>query len=202
LLGWGLFWAAVLLVQVVLMIWGSKVGKLHLRDRLISALSWRGDERILDVGCGRGLLLIGAAKKLTRGKAVGVDIWQDKDLSGNRPEAVLENARAEEVIDRVELKEGRAQALPFADEGFDIVLSLSTLHNISREDERDQAVREIVRVLRPGGRVVIHDIMHTRKYAAVLREQGMEEVTVSPPIFLWCLLTRTVRATKPPSIRR
>src|SRR5437870_9520590 len=36
------------------MIWGSKVGKFRLRDRLLDAIPWRGDERVLDVGCGRG----------------------------------------------------------------------------------------------------------------------------------------------------
>jgi cyclopropane fatty-acyl-phospholipid synthase-like methyltransferase len=45
----------------------------------------RGDETVLDVGYGRGLHLIGAAKRLTTGKAPGVDIWQAEDLSGNLP---------------------------------------------------------------------------------------------------------------------
>jgi len=40
---------------------------------------------VLDVGCGRGLLLIGAARRLTTGKAVGVDIWQAEDRVGNLP---------------------------------------------------------------------------------------------------------------------
>jgi cyclopropane fatty-acyl-phospholipid synthase-like methyltransferase len=70
---------------------------------------------VLDVGCGRGLLLIGAAKRLTTGKAVGVDIWQTEDLSGNRPEATLENARLERVAERVGVKDGDARRLPFAD---------------------------------------------------------------------------------------
>jgi cyclopropane fatty-acyl-phospholipid synthase-like methyltransferase len=67
------------------MIWDSKVGKLWARDRLLDGLELRGDETVLDVGCGRGLLLIGAAKRLTTGKAPGVDIWQAEDLSGNLP---------------------------------------------------------------------------------------------------------------------
>ena len=69
------------------MVWSSKVGKLSARDRLIEALSLRGDESVLDVGCGRGLLLIAAAKLLTTGKAVGVDLWSAKDQSDNLPES-------------------------------------------------------------------------------------------------------------------
>lgn len=75
------------------MVWDCKVGKLRSRDRLLDGLALRGDETVLDVGCGRGLLLIGAAKRLTTGTAVGVDIWQTEDLSGNRPEATLESHR-------------------------------------------------------------------------------------------------------------
>src|SRR5881296_187891 len=51
-------------------LYGSKVGKLRIRDRMMDRLSLKGDERALDVGCGSGLLLIGAAKRLTRGEAV------------------------------------------------------------------------------------------------------------------------------------
>lgn len=48
----------------LIMIWGSKVGKRLLRDKMIDSISWRGDEKVLDVGCGHGLMLIGAAKRL------------------------------------------------------------------------------------------------------------------------------------------
>src|SRR5262245_19790160 len=51
------------------MVYSSKVGKVRDREKLLDLLPWRGDEHVLDVGCGRGLLLIGAAKRLTTGKA-------------------------------------------------------------------------------------------------------------------------------------
>lgn len=64
-------------ISVGWMLWSSLVGKKHMRDKLIDSLNLRGNERVLDVvGCGRGLLLIGAAKKLTRGgKAMSIDLW-------------------------------------------------------------------------------------------------------------------------------
>src|SRR5215469_15738592 len=46
----------------------SKSGKLRIRDDLLESIRWSGNETVLDTGCGRGLLLIGAAKRLTNGK--------------------------------------------------------------------------------------------------------------------------------------
>jgi arsenite methyltransferase len=181
LLDWGLTRMATVVGSVWLffagwMIWDSKVGKLWSRDRVLDGLKLRGDETVLDVGCGRGLLLIGAAKRLTTGKAVGVDIWNVQDLSGNRPEATLENARLEGVAERVEVKDGDARRLPFADGTFDVVVTMGALHNIYNAAERDTAVREIARVLRPGGRLFIGDVRHTGRYMQVLRECGLEDL--------------------------
>jgi ubiquinone/menaquinone biosynthesis C-methylase UbiE len=186
-----------LLATAGVMLWGSKVGKLRMRDRLLDGIPWRGDEQVLDVGCGRGLLLLGAAKRLRTGKAVGVDLWQKEDLSGNRPEAAHANARAEGVADRVEIQDGDARSLPFADASFDVVLSSSALHNLYDPAERGKALREIVRVLKPGGRVAVFDIRHTDEYARVFRECGLADVQRSRPYFFFVIPAHTVTARKP-----
>jgi arsenite methyltransferase len=78
-LSWlGLLSGGAMLGTGVLMVWGSRVGKRRLAERAIAALTLRGNEHILDVGCGYGLLLIAAAKKLTRGVAIGIDIWSER----------------------------------------------------------------------------------------------------------------------------
>jgi hypothetical protein len=100
----GLSNGVLCLLAATAMVLSSKVGKLRERERLLGSIPWRGDEVVLDVGCGRGLLLIGAAKRLTSGSAVGVDIWHSEDQSGNTPEATLRNARAEGVEDRWRLR--------------------------------------------------------------------------------------------------
>ena len=104
LLVWGLLAGASMIATGSLMLWSSKVGKLQFRERLIDSLALRGTETILDVGCGRGLLLNAAARRLTTGKAIGIDLWQSVDQSGNNREATLANARAEGVADIVEVK--------------------------------------------------------------------------------------------------
>jgi SAM-dependent methyltransferase len=107
--GWLALWGAIAITQAGLMVRSSRAGKLNERDRLLDELPWRGDEWVLDVGCGRGLLLIGAAKRLSTGRAIGLDLWRKQDQAGNDPAATMANAQAEGVAERVELRDGDAR---------------------------------------------------------------------------------------------
>ncbi len=179
-----------------IMVWSSRVAKPSLRDRLIDSLELKGDEKVLDVGCGRGLMLIGAAKRLKTGKATGIDIWSKQDLSGNSADAAKANAKLEGVPDRVRIENGDARKLVYPDNSYDVVMSTLAIHNISDSDERDQAIRQTWRVLKAGGRLLIFDIFHTAHYAEVLRECGAKEVTLSGLEFLWCVPCRSLLARK------
>ena len=180
-----------------IMYWSSRVGKLKARDRILDGLPWRGDEKVLDVGCGRGLLLIGAAKRLKSGRATGVDIWSQDDLSGNSPDATRANAKAEGVADKIKIETADARKLSFPDASFDTVLSGLAIHNIATPEERETALGEIVRVLKPGGRLALFDIFHSGEYAKVLQKLGLADVQLSGISFLWCVPTRTLTARKP-----
>jgi SAM-dependent methyltransferase len=168
-----LYSAACFLLPVILMLVYSRVGKLRHRDRMLAKVSWTGDETVLDVGAGRGLLLIGAAKRLTIGYATGIDIWNAEDLSGNSPQTLLENIVLEGVGGKADVKSEDARKMSFHDETFDVVLSNLCLHNIRRQEGRAQACREIARVLKPGGVAVISDYKHTREYAADFAARGL-----------------------------
>ena len=183
-------------ISATVMVWGSRVGKLRLRDRILDGLALRGDEQVLDVGCGRGLLLLGAARRLPKGKASGIDLWQKQDKEGNTPETTRENARIEGVEERIELTTGDMRELPFKAKRFDVVLSSWAIHNIHGAADRRKAILEIVRVLKPGGRVRILDLRHTAEYEGALREAGLIDVTRSWPSFLFVIPSRIVSARK------
>jgi SAM-dependent methyltransferase len=168
-----LFSAAWFFLPVVLMLVYSRVGKFRQRDRMLAKVSWTGAETVLDVGAGRGLLLIGAAKRLTTGHATGIDIWNAEDLSGNGPEALLSNIALEGVDGKTTVKSEDARKMSFPDGTFDVVLSNLCLHNIYQQEGRAQACREIVRVLKPGGVAVISDFRHMREYATALAACGL-----------------------------
>ncbi len=169
---WGC-WTAISMLR------GSLHGKFVVRDRLLDGLAIEGAEKILDVGCGRGLLLLSAAKRLTTGKAVGVDIWQTKDQSGNKPETTLRNATLEGVSDKIELKTADARKLPFEDASFDAVISSLAIHNLPDAAGRADVIREIVRVLKPGGKLAIYDIFYTDDYVKSLTKLGLAEIRLS-----------------------
>jgi cyclopropane fatty-acyl-phospholipid synthase-like methyltransferase len=181
----------------------ARRGKFVVWSRLLDGLGLRGDERILDIGCGRGPVLLLAARRLTTGRATGVDLWRGRDQSGNAMEATRRNARAEGLGDRVELCTADMTALPFEDAGFDVVLSSSAVHNVAGRAGRDAAIAEAVRVLRPGGRLLIADLFGTRRYRARLTALGMLNVTRRNLGWrMWWsgpwLPSRLVSATRPP----
>jgi len=182
---WGMVAAGVFgvvsvyaLVLGTFMVYSSKVGKLRERDRLLDLIAWTGSEAVLDIGCGRGLMLIGPAKRLTTGKAVGIDVWRAEDQSANTPEATIENARLAGVADRIEVQTADMRSLGFGDSSFDVIVSHWVVHNVSEKQDRKVALREMVRVLKPGGVIVLADIAHHDEYAAELTACGLQDVRI------------------------
>jgi trans-aconitate methyltransferase len=150
-----------------------------IRKQIFDSIALRGDEKVLDVGCGSGILLNGAAMRLTTGKATGIDIWAPHSGGGNLA-LLWKNAKAEGVADKIEFREADARKMPFEDASFDVVMSSGALHHISHSfDDHERAVREMVRVLKPGGKIIIWDITHmVEATAQKMRSIGIEcEVT-------------------------
>jgi SAM-dependent methyltransferase len=154
----------------------TRRGKFLEWERILDGLHLHGDEAVLDMGCGRGAVLTAVARRLTTGRATGVDIWSRHDQSGNAMDVTERNASLEGVRERVTIETGDMRTLPFPDASFDLVVSSLAIHNIRSDADRRRAVAEGFRVLKPGGRIVIADIRATRTYAEALRTLGAMDV--------------------------
>jgi arsenite methyltransferase len=202
---WGiicLLYGMYMLLSGASYIYTTRRGKFQVWAELLVGLHLRGDEQILDMGCGRGAVLLMAASLLNEGKATGVDIWSTSDQSGNAREVTLKNAEREGVANKVELYTADMRELPYATGTFDLVVSSLAIHNISQHEGRDKALEEAVRVLKPGGRLMIADILRTKRYAQHLRELGM--IDVRHQLLDWrfwygapWVMTYLVKANKP-----
>jgi arsenite methyltransferase len=193
--------AAQIVATTASYIYATRSGKFHVWDRVLDDLRLRGDESLLDLGCGRGAVLLAAAKRLPRGRAIGVDLWRP-DQTENSQDGTLANAALEHVADRIELHTADMTALPLDDSSVDVIISNLAIHNIPDRAGRQRALDEAVRVLRPGGRLAIADLWETRHHASRLRELGWRNVQrrnlgwrmwYGGPWFA----TRLVTATKP-----
>ena len=133
-----------------LLVWLLTLGReRRLRERMLALARLGAGESVLDVGCGTGTLAIAARRHVGAGGVVcGVD---------PSPEMI---ARANEKARRrgaaVDFRVGIVEDLPFADAKFDVVLSTLMLHHLPRE-LRERGMREVRRVLKPGGRVLAVD---------------------------------------------
>ncbi len=176
LTGWIFISAISLIITAILMIFSSKFGKIKERERILDILDIKGNEHILDVGCGKGLYLIGAAKRLSTGTAIGIDIWQNEDLSGNQKENTLQNANTENVINKISIETSDMRNMSFETNSFEIVLSSFAIHNIYDQLERKKALLEIIRVLKPGGKLCIIDFRHIGEYIHIFAENNISDI--------------------------
>jgi ubiquinone/menaquinone biosynthesis C-methylase UbiE len=125
------------------------LGIRRVHGRLLDQAGVRPGHRVLEIGCGTGNLLLAAKRSQPAATAVGVD----PDLTAL--------ARAQRKAHRrglaVQLDRGYADELPYADDSVDVVLSSFMLHHVPA-DRREPAMREVRRVLRPGGALHLVDI--------------------------------------------
>ena len=117
---------------------------IHQRTRTLDALALQAGERILDAGCGTGLLLEQMAILVgDKGQAVGLDYSPDMlDMARHRCQSLA----------HVELQQGSVEKLDFQPNSFDVVSCTQTLLYVEKVET---ALREIHRVLKSRGRVAI-----------------------------------------------
>ena len=127
-----------------------------LRRALLEQASLQPAYRVLDVGCGTGTLAILIKQEHPTITVIGID---------PDPKALARAQRkAERAQVSVHFERGFADALPFPDAAFDRVFSSLMFHHLGR-NEKEQSLREIRRVLRPGGRLEFLDLASPHAHA-------------------------------------
>jgi len=160
---------------------------IDLLEKMNGKTYWQGINNILDVGCGRGLLMNNIAKKmLAEGqkdfKISGIDIFSTKDLLNNSEKNTLETIKKEGIpMDFMEIKNCDAREIIYDNNYFDLIVSSLTIHNVGRtekteqkqREEREKALNEIIRVTKPGGSIMIWELFHAEEIEKFLRSKGL-----------------------------
>ncbi len=171
-------------------------GKFNMRRRMLGAVKWRGDETVLDIGTGTGLLAIGAAKRLRSGTVAAIDDWECAGDFANKLEKAQANIDLARVHDRVELRSDDPRDIAFVDDSFDVVLSLAFLHSIG-DAARAKTCLEIARVLKPQGVAIIADTAHVKELARVFQAAGLSVEGPKSCLFEAFAAIEIVTARKP-----
>ncbi len=180
-------------------------------SELPGILRLRGDEQVLDVGCGLGSTSVAVAKRLKDGRVTGVDLWNQMEIPGNSARRAAQNAAIEGVADRVTFCPEAINVLdlPFPDASFDLVTAASVLNNLSGDEHKARALAEIARVLRPGGRFLLLEplrdlpsfllftplgfwqLSHKEKWEELLRDAGFVQPRFEQRGMVGCFLLET-----------
>jgi ubiquinone/menaquinone biosynthesis C-methylase UbiE len=119
-------------------------------DEILRRAGVAPGDRVLDVGTGPGYLALAASKLVEPdGSAVGIDASPEM-VDRARTLAARKGSKAEYLV-------AAAESLPFDDGAFDVVVSRLVLHHLPG-DLKQQALREMARVLKPGGRLLLADL--------------------------------------------
>ncbi|GCE03871.1 class I SAM-dependent methyltransferase [Dictyobacter aurantiacus] len=155
--------------------WGSRVYEhtmVHLTRPLyqrvikdLAALQLDGG-KVLDVGTGPGVLVRDIARAFPRLQVYGVD------LSTDMIQLARERTTLEQLNERVQFDTGDVRQLPYPDHSFDVIVSTISLHHWQ---ELEQPLRELYRVLKPGGRLWIYD-------ARFIKPEMIEKAQASTPL--------------------
>ncbi|MHB8895850.1 MAG: class I SAM-dependent methyltransferase [Candidatus Geothermincolia bacterium] len=158
------------------------------RRRLLDLAMLKDGEGFLDVGCGPGRLVVDACHRVgSLGAAYGVDL---------SPQMVkLARNKAKKDCPAAEFQQAMAQRLPFDDGFFDAIVTSFVMHHMPDDFERRLAFREMHRVLRKGGRLVVVDFAvpkgrgpaargldhhlkdgDTRRYPSMMRQAGFARI--------------------------
>lgn len=111
------------------------------------------DGRVLDGGCGAGRTTLALGRAYKRARIVALDLFDSDYIEGGGQQLLEQNLRLADIAERVEIKRGDLSALPFDDATFDAVVSAHAIDHLG--SRIGAGLREVLRVLKPGGRFLV-----------------------------------------------
>lgn len=158
---------------------GGMMGEVH--QYLLDHMEWDGNGSLLDIGCGADALTIRCAKAYPNAKLTGMDYW-GPEWSYAREQCEA-NAKAEGVADRVVFQKGDAGHLEYASESFDAAVSNFVFHEVKSQPDKQELVREALRVVKKGGSFAFQDMFEQKAlygdmkaFIEELKAEGIAEV--------------------------
>lgn len=159
-----------------------------LQSRISSLVTGKIDEKntgkLLDIGCGSGILSVELAKKCPNLEINAIDYWGG--MWGYAKEKCENLAKDYNVSDRICFKKGSASSLPFDDESFDMVISNMVFHEVAGVKDKREVIKEALRVLKKGGLFVFQDLLLSKKLygnpdglVQYVKDLGVESVTLT-----------------------
>lgn len=164
----------VLVFESFFMVYTSLSGKKKFIEAICRGLQLKGDEKVVDLGCAKGLFSIEIAKHLSTGRVSAIDRFR---RMGQK--CAEDNARIEQVLEKIQFVTGDIGALPFPQQSFDLAISLLALHDLKSKEERLKALSEMSRVLKPSSRLIIVDMQNIPEYAEMLEGLGWQDIQLS-----------------------
>lgn len=150
----------------------ASLGKTRLRPGGVDATEWlfnqsnlTADSIVLEVACNMGTTSIELAQRF------GCTIYA-VDMDNNALNKARQNVAAAGLQDKIQVLEANATSLPFADDAFDVVINEAML-TMYVDKAKTRLIDEYYRVLKPGGRLLTHDIMFiARGFRSVTTQHG------------------------------
>lgn len=165
----------VMFALAIVFIHTSLYGKYKIIHRVVRILDIPDSSKVLDLGTGHGAVLLAVAKKLKQpGEVIGIDIWQSADQSNNSQAATQQNIMQVQADEVAKVQTADMTKLPFSNNEFDYVFASFAIHNVKPKNQRELAISEALRVLKPGGRLVIIDMEHIGEFKRVLSQSGCQ----------------------------
>ena len=125
-------------------------------------IKFNGKGKILDIGCGNASLTIKLAQKYPNSNLYGIDYWGG--MWGYSKKNCIDNAKSENVDKQIVFKQASASSLPFDADTFDLAVSNFVFHEVKDTKDKKELIKEALRVVKPGGYFVFHDLFQSNYY--------------------------------------